>query len=462
MEKIELKISNPTIEINNDPVPELKTHACDVAKSFGIEYNESQPGLYIVKGCLVSAGSKAGINSKKDIFLAEETWKARKSPLLKPINWQHIESEVLGSIYKISAKDLSGNDLCIDHDETPETDFDIFIEAVIYSSINPERVEEIKRRLPEDLFFSMEAYFKSYDYGIFDGQGVTEVLPRTDHNRHLDYSLINYGGAGTMPNGKGVGRALRDISFAGCGFVDSPANNRSVIEVFAETTLEEKHEPSEIMAAASGNGSEVEKKEIKMEKLEEIVKPADPEILSKLDLMVNQLSQFKTKLQTKFENTSASFGETIESIGDGILAYIDSLKKDHETAIATLNQSLAASSSSLAEKESVIAKLSETIDLLKAGSRASEIKELFSKQVDDTVMASFISKASKLSDESYNEWLAEKKMIFSVIKTKASIELGSQPDLSKIKSEVVTKSRVELLSEEISRSMSQNLQGVKK
>ena len=219
---------------------------------------QSQVDLMFMKSLLVSTGE----NLNDDVFLPDEMWKARYTPVLKPVDWEHntgrelteaeqkenpgkvvVDNQTIGVMYNSYAIDADG--LTIDDEKAQASDFevpehfDIIDEAVIWKGLYPQtaaRIEEGAAR--DELFVSMEAWFADYDYLVGE-----KVVARNEETAFLDDSLRAYGGNGTFGNSR-VRRVLRDLTFGGKGIVQRPANEPSVIQKVA-------HEP--MCASASAN-----------------------------------------------------------------------------------------------------------------------------------------------------------------------------------------------------------------
>jgi hypothetical protein len=200
-----------------------------IASKYGLEAHPQMDLLY-VRSCLVSAGSKAGINANDDTFTRDEAWAARFSPVLKPANWQHNDKDILGVVYSVEARNLDGTILDLDSDTPPDSEFEFWTEAVVYKLIQPERAGEIEARAKAgELFVSMEAWFDDYQYGLCDEAGrLSKIVARNAETSYLDNHLKANRGTGQF-KGQRLVRVLSNITFGGYGFVDEPANKRSII-----------------------------------------------------------------------------------------------------------------------------------------------------------------------------------------------------------------------------------------
>jgi hypothetical protein len=75
----------------------------------------------------------------------------------------------------------------------------------------------------------MEAWFDDYQYGLCDETGrLTQVVARNTDTSYLDHHLKANRGTGSY-KGQRLVRVLSNITFGGYGFVDEPANKRSII-----------------------------------------------------------------------------------------------------------------------------------------------------------------------------------------------------------------------------------------
>jgi len=204
----------------------------------------AQPDLLYMKSLLASTGS----NKNDDVFLREELWKARSSPILKPVDWEHntgreltdeelssnpnkmvADNQIIGVMYNAYATDENG--VIISEEATSAADFEIpesfhvVDEAVIYKGLFPKTAARIERGAARnELFVSMEAWFSGYDYLVGN-----KVIARNEETAFLESKLRANGGNGTLGMDK-VRRILRNIVFGGKGIVERPANEPSVIQ----------------------------------------------------------------------------------------------------------------------------------------------------------------------------------------------------------------------------------------
>lgn len=226
-------------KIINEPQSKFK------AKASFIPDLGPQPDLLYMRSVLVSTGS----NKNDDVFLPEEMWRARSSPILKPVDWEHMrecreatseelqsnpdsptkDNQIIGVMYNSYATDENG--VIINEGETQGSNFDIpenfhiVDEAVVYKGLFPNTAARIEKGASEDrLFVSMEAWFDNYDYLVGN-----KVVARNEETSFLEKSLRANGGNGSFGSDR-VRRVLRNIVFGGKGIVERPANEPSVIQ----------------------------------------------------------------------------------------------------------------------------------------------------------------------------------------------------------------------------------------
>lgn len=268
--------------------------------------------LAYIESILVSAGW----NLNDDVFVAEELWAAKDSPVHKPINIEHDGNRIVGHMVSSTPLDKSGNVI-----DEPQDEFDIGVAGVLYKDVPG--IEDVVSDVIEkanngEAFVSMEVWFDDFDFAVRDTvSGAFKLVPRTKASAFLTKHLRVYGGTGTF-EGVQVGRVLRKLEFAGKGIVTNPANPDSVIK-----------EALAMRAAAQTN-------------------PKGG---------ANSMAQDNPKpsvedLQSKLSETQKSL-ETKTSEHDAVLAALNELKsKELDKQVETLNVSLA-------EKDEEIKTLSE-------------------------------------------------------------------------------------------------------
>lgn len=193
----------------------------------------NQPDLAYLDSILVSTGW----NLNDDVFLPKETWTARNSPIHKPINVEHEETQIIGHMIQSLAVDKQGNAIEVAEGDEPPAEFDIEVAGVLYRWVPAlaDKVAEIVKAAENgELFVSMEAWFDEFSYALMDkGTGATRIVARDDETAFLTKHLRGYGGTGEFGQYR-LGRVLRNIIFAGKGIVARPANPESIIKDVAK------------------------------------------------------------------------------------------------------------------------------------------------------------------------------------------------------------------------------------
>ena len=172
-------------------------------------------------------------NLNADVFLPHELWAARKTPVDKPMNMDHLEAKNVGHI-SLSFPVNSAGELLPD-DLAPEDVPDLFhlvIGAVVYKTYRDEELQAQADLLIEaiqsgEMAVSMECMFDNFAY-LLKKDGVAQILERNEETAFLTRHLRIYGGEGEY-KGYSISRVLRDITFSGCGYTLNPANPDSKI-----------------------------------------------------------------------------------------------------------------------------------------------------------------------------------------------------------------------------------------
>lgn len=183
--------------------------------------------LYYIQSILASVGA----NKNDDWFLPEEIWAARNTPIHKQLNYMHSETEIIGAITDSILLDVQGN-LIADENNINQIK-DIATQAVIWTHWGDEALKNKVSKIiasieKRELFVSMEALFKKFDYMLVKGD-VVKLIPRNQDTAFLTKYLRAFGGSGEYDGNK-IYRVLRDFTFSGKGIVSDPANPRSIID----------------------------------------------------------------------------------------------------------------------------------------------------------------------------------------------------------------------------------------
>lgn len=301
----------------------------------------AQPDLMFMRSVLVSTGA----NKNDDVFLPDEMWKARATPVLKPVDWEHntgrelteeeiaahpgmvvAGNQIIGVMYNSYATDENG--VIIDEDKSSASDFEIpenfhiVDEAVIYKGLFPKAAERVEKgAAANQLFVSMETWFDGYDYLVGN-----KVVARNEETAFLEKNLKANGGDGVFGNDK-VKRALRGLTFGGKGIVERPANEPSVIQSVT-------HEPmsassSQNRAIASNIISKLEESNLRIKT--EDSKMADSANDTKVTASGPSFDDYKAVTQELAEvrtekKTQASELEATKAERDELKSQADSIK----------------------------------------------------------------------------------------------------------------------------------------
>lgn len=194
--------------------------------------------LYHISSILASVG----INKNDDVFLPEEIWAAKDTPIHKQVNFGHNEKDIVGAIIGAAVLDISGNK--ITDPIGIQNINDIVSHAVIWSKWEDSDLQERFNSIIEDiennkLFVSMECLFKQFDYLLIKDD-IKTVVKRAKETAFLSKYLRILGGDGEY-NGYKIYRILRNFTFSGKALVTNPANARSIIsDHLSEDSIDEE------------------------------------------------------------------------------------------------------------------------------------------------------------------------------------------------------------------------------
>jgi hypothetical protein len=164
-------------------------------------------------------------NKNDDIFIPDETWKAKDTPVNSPYNNEHEQCDIIGHI--IASRVLSQDGTVIAEANNVPNYFDIEVDFVLYKSIYPSLAKTIaENAVTGKTYVSMECTMANFDYGLMDQSGKLTVVARNEDTAFLTKYLRAYGGDGTFNEYK-IGRVLKDFRFNGMGNVSDPANPKS-------------------------------------------------------------------------------------------------------------------------------------------------------------------------------------------------------------------------------------------
>jgi hypothetical protein len=313
-----------------------------------------QSDLYYLNSILVSAGW----NKNDDVFDVADLWAARDTPVDKPFNYMHEETDIIGHMISSAAINEDGTLVPSDVSTLPEK-MDIVTSAVIYKtwadSVQADRINSLIQQIDQgELAVSMECVFRNFDYAIIAPDGSHQVIARTEDSAFLTKHLRAYGGSGTY-EGYQVGRILRDLFFSGKGLVDKPANPRS--KILPKEVNPFKPDTNSFSTLAM---------EIKM-----------PEENSALTLATADLGVAKAALEIATANVKSLTAEI-----DTHKATIDALQTkvtELESSIATITEEKLTVSQELQKMVADVKALARKSALISAGATEDKADELLTK-----------------------------------------------------------------------------------
>jgi len=409
-----------------DPTPNHKQKAqAALLETLQLKNLDIQPDLLYLEAVLVTEG----FNDNDDVFLHEELKAALNTPLLKPINWQHNEKDIMGVLYSVEARDLNGNVLT----EVGDGPFEVVVQGALWHLLPhlQEKAQKVKARIEKNnLFVSMECWFDSYDYAFQTGSELPEVISK-DKNDYVEGLLKVNGGAGKLDKYR-VGRALRNIVFGGMGLVDKPANKRSDIlnvldgykqqNSFAKDDSNTKEDlpMTNQLASASNAGDNTE---VVVKRILEEAKREDELVLAR-----ERVKQLELELKSANDSAAAlrqSMAEMVKGLDPVVtasmatpeeIALIDQATDKYAAKIAFIQKSRQKASASNHEDE--VKTLREENIKLRASFREAEVTNLF-KDLDIFTaeeLAQSLASAKSLDEKSYAVWLDDKKLLAKKIR----------------------------------------------
>ena len=319
--------------------------------------NPDQIDLYYLNSVLVSTGW----NKNDDVFDASEAWAARDTPVDKQFNYMHDESDIIGHITGSTVIDENGEKIVAE--EAPEK-FDIITSAVLYKSWSDPELRERMSQLIDEIeegkwAVSMECLFSNFDYSVITPDGKLQTLARNEDSAFLTKHLKVYGGTGEY-EGYRVGRLLRNISFSGKGLVNKPANPRSIIFDSEKDPLNE-----------------------------------DANLL---------IEEFKMSEAKKAESLKVDELEaTVASVNDEL----ETVKADHEAAIAGLTAEIADRDAKIAEMEESAKTLASDLEVAKTSLDEVTSELDAAKATIRTMERTSAAKEAGISEDKIEETLAK-------------------------------------------------------
>lgn len=415
----------------------------DVTQKELIQFSgeNKQPDLMYFKAVYATCG----FNLNDDVFMPEEFWPARLTPILKPVNLEHDSETMVGVIYAVQAQALNGQPYDIESAQVPSDPFETIIYGVIYKYHFPQLASVLASN--ESFSVSMESWFRDFSYAVLlDDKGTIQVIDRTDSTIALDRNLRCFGGGGQY-NGHRIGRVLKDITFGGVGIVQDPANPRSEGEVIASIQNLEKtmSEPIKEVVTVEKTVTADEQKLADANKILELAEAGlttdTPPEIAKID---NATDKFAAKLAFLSQTGKAIAEKNATLVAENTalaskLASVTTELTDLTSKVTDLTKIVSNKDSEIAALKITLADLQKYKDDAEAAkkvkedemkmeemkkkkmARCSEVEGLFGPQVMAALQPSF----EDLDEVAYNKWIEEKKIIAASITLKKDGGQGS-------------------------------------
>lgn len=384
---VSLSITEADTDLFVDSLNKMTQQNCDekVSTALAKMADNIHPDLMYGEAILASTV----MNNNDDVFLPDETWAARYTPVNTPFNDDHVECDIIGHIFAARPIDVDGK--VITGEQYPDY-FDILVNFVVYKDIFPAIAKEIADKGPKgEKFVSMEAKFKNFDYAIVGPDKETKIIARNADTAFLTKYLRVYGGEGYFRDYK-VGRVLRDFRFSGMGNVDRPGNSASEykkLENYRVAASSELQSLSKVVIHITKG------KTMKVETIEQ-ANTVIAELTAKLETLeseknTSQIETVKAELKTANEE-KASLTDKF----NGEKTKADLAQQEVEKSNAKIKELETTLETAKAELKVKSDKLDEINLTAKTTARVAELKELGIEVTD--VKATEIS---KLSDEAF-------------------------------------------------------------
>jgi len=312
--------------------------------------------------------ASTGWNLNDDVFVPNELWAARHTPVDKMVNMHHDHNQIVGHMTSTFPALFDGTTIADETDEKEiPSEFDIIVQAVLYKKTrNPETNEAISTLIKEiengDWCVSMECRFDNFHYMVIGKDNERGIIYRNESTAFLTKHLRAFGGDGEFQGYK-LGRVLANYSFSGKGLVKKPANKRSIIlntghvqasETIASTLIDKEQQ-------LENNMNELEMALAKNKELEQ-------ELFS----LKNQLAEVVAELAATKEEVSKSVA-TITERDKTIAQHLDEAK--------TLNERLSVADTELAAMQAEKKRVERISKLVSAGVTEDEAKVIADKWV---------------------------------------------------------------------------------
>ena len=476
---LQQKILASNIVTAHCPVRQLKNPKRVAEALAGYQQNKTLAAyndLYYVDTILCTAGAPysntlGGFNKNDDFFPIEEVWRARATPSDKQINIGHNPDQVCGHMTRSWVLTAGKSKIVPDNraeSDLPKT-IHLACSAVIYRDLGSYYQDAINKLILQieagEMAVSMECRFNEFDYALLDETtGIVKIVERNEETAWMTWLLRWFGGEGIYRtkdkdgNTEGyyrIGRALRDITFTGKGFVTNPANPDSII-------LDKSFEPkaaadsnkavnSNKLAAGRITVGTTNKKENK--KMSDIDPIQYASVLAKAQT-ADKLEKDNDKLQAKLEKLQEELVKANKSISE-----FEFGKKEYETLLeankkekekdekekAELAAQLKAAKDEKEkdekekkEKAETIEKLEKELAELKAAQQSAERQaSLLKEGIEAKDAEAFVKTYANFNDEQFKTVASTH---IEAYRTKATLEQlqkdgkVTEADLDKVKS----------------------------
>ena len=270
--------------------------------------NPNQEDLFYIESVLASVGW----NDNDDVFDKTETFSARNTPVDKQFNFMHKERDIIGHI--TSSKIVSNGEIIPDDtelDNIPDN-YDILVGSVLYRHWqDPElqdRMNQIIAEIQENKWsVSMECLFGDFAYALISPTSEYQTLARNSQTSFLTKHLRSYGGTGEYQGYK-VGRLLKGFNFSGKGLVTDPANKRSVILNFSDTSdIDNEFKVNASKERTMDAEKTIEMLETKLAASEKMAKEtADKAVAGQISDFEKQVAELQSKLEVQTDELKVS------------------------------------------------------------------------------------------------------------------------------------------------------------
>lgn len=337
--------------------------------------------LYYIQSILASVGA----NKNDDWFLPEEIWAARNTPIHKQLNYMHSETEIIGAITDSILLDVQGN--VISDENNVSQIKDIATQAVIWTHWGDEALKNKVSKIiasieKRELFVSMEALFKKFDYMLVKGD-VVKLIPRNQDTAFLTKYLRAFGGSGEYDGNK-IYRVLRDFTFSGKGIVSDPANPRSIIDDSLFDNQDVNKLTSSKAETIMENTFEKEVAELKAQ-LVEANKTIASMKTAEAEKVTAQVSQLQNQI-TELTKVAAESKAAMDKMEKDCAAKVDEMDKANCEKMKECEAKLAEATAQLvklAEEKAVAERVSKLVAARVPEEKAQEIVKTFASLNDE-------------------------------------------------------------------------------